>query len=239
MNTAAHWEPDSVFKWLDDEPILRVGILTGTGRAFCAGADLKEWNTSNSTNSTRPMPPSGFGALSQRKGKKPIIAAVNGLAYGGGFEMIINTDLVLCSPNATFALPEVKRGVVAIAGALPRLVRTIGKQRATEMALTGRVVSAKEALGWGFVNEVAGEEGNGVVVERAVEVAGLIAANSPDAVVCSREGIMLGWEGVGVEEGTKRLREGIYGRVVEGENFKEGVRAFVEKREARWVDSKL
>ncbi len=151
--------------------------------------------------------------------------------------MIINCDLVLASSTSTFALPEVKRGVVAIAGALPRLVRTVGKQRAMEMALTGRTLSASEAREWGFVNEVVGDDGD--VVGRAVEVGKVICGNSPDAVVVSKEGVGLGWEGVGVEEGSRRLVEGAYGRLQEGENLKEGVRAFVEKREPRWVDSKL
>jgi enoyl-CoA hydratase/carnithine racemase len=89
----------------------------------------------NSSKQSRPMPPSGFGALSRRSGRKPIIAAVNGLAYGGGTELIVNCDMVVASKKATFGLPEVKRGVVAIAGALPRIVRTIGRPRAMELVL--------------------------------------------------------------------------------------------------------
>src|ERR1700733_11760026 len=114
---------------------------------------------------------------------KPIIAAVNGLAYGGGMEILTNLDIVVAGKSATFALPEVKRGVVAIAGALPRLVRTVGRPRAMEMALTGRVVSAKEAAEWGLINKVLDD-----VVGGAVEMAKLIAENSPDAVIVSREG---------------------------------------------------
>ncbi|KAJ9635918.1 hypothetical protein H2199_008272 [Coniosporium tulheliwenetii] len=129
---------------------------------------------------TAPHAPSGFGALSRRSGLKPVIAAVNGLAYGGGCEIIINCDMVLASPSATFALPEVKRGVVALAGALPRLIRTVGRPRAMEMALTGRTVSAKEAESWGLINRVVEEGG---VVEAAVEMAKSVAENSPDAVV--------------------------------------------------------
>ena len=184
------------------------------------------------------MPASGFGALSRRGGRKPVIAAVNGICFGGGCEMIVNCDMVVASSNATFALPEVKRGVVAIAGALPRIVRTLGRPRAMEMALTGRVVPAAEAREWGLVNKVVGQ-GEEEVVRAAVEYAGMIAENSPDAVIVSREGIKLGWEGVGAEEGSRLLQENWYPRLTAGENIKEGVRAFVEKRKPNWKAAKL
>lgn len=180
------------------------------------------------------MPRSGFGGLSRRTGKKPVIAAVNGLAMGGGCEMVVNADLVLAVPSATFGLPEVKRGVVALAGALPRLVRTVGKPRAMEMALTGRTLGASEAREWGLVNEICED-----VVGRAVEVAKAVAGNSPDSVVVSRQGVLFGWEGMGVEEGTEKLIRDEWSRIEGGENMKEGVRAFIEKRGPRWVNSKL
>ncbi|KAJ5805029.1 Crotonase core [Penicillium riverlandense] len=252
INTQGHIELHAVWEWMDAEPAMRVGILTGKGRAFCAGADLKEWNdsasnttTNNDRNSTRPN--TGFGGLSRRKGRKPVICAVNGLCFGGGTEMIVNSDLVIASSNAVFGLPEVKRGVVALAGALTRLVRTVGKQRAMEMALTGRNVLPSEAERWGLVNEVVdttslGKDEDAVrekVVARAVEVATLIAENSPDAVLVSREGVKLGWEGIGAEEATSMLADTWVKRLYEGENLKEGLRAFVEKRKPVWGDSKL
>lgn len=192
----------------------------------------------NSSKQSRPMPPSGFGALSRRNGRKPIIAAVNGLAYGGGTELIVNCDMVVAAKKATFGLPEVKRGVVAIAGALPRIVRTIGRPRAMEMALTGRVVPAQEAYEWGLINKVVGD-GEGEVVDAAVEYAKAIAENSPDAVIVSREGIKMGWEGVGAEEGSRLLVENWYPRLAAGDNIKEGVKAFVEKRKPNWKAAKL
>ncbi|PGH30286.1 transcriptional adapter 2-alpha [[Emmonsia] crescens] len=250
VSSQGHAELHAVWEWMDAEPLLRVGIITGKGRAFCAGADLKEWNDKNAAHSSgrRASPPSGFAGLSRRAGKKPVICAVNGLAYGGGCEIIINADIVIASKRAAkFALPEVKRGVVALAGGLTRLVRTVGKQRAMEMALTGRVVRVEEAERWGLVNEVVedgGETdemdvGERRVVKRAVEVAGEIVANSPDAVIVSREGVKLGWEGVGAEDGSRLLMEGWSNRLNQGENLKEGVKAFVEKRSPRWVASKL
>ncbi|KGO76924.1 Crotonase, core [Penicillium italicum] len=256
INAQGHADLHAVWEWLDEEPSMRVGILTGKGRAFCAGADLKEWNnrtstaTTTTTSSAGPMPNSGFGGLARRKGKKPVICAVNGLCLGGGTEMIINSDIVIASSRAVFGLPEVKRGVVALAGALPRLVRTVGKQRAMEMVLTGRMVGAVEAERWGLVNSVVGvgeeeeeEEGekeiSRAVLGKALEVAGEIAGNSPDSVLVSREGVKLGWEGIGADEATVMLNETWVKRLFEGENIKEGLRAFVEKRKPVWVDSKL
>lgn len=235
---------------MDAEPSLRCAILTGKGRAFCAGADLKEWDQANRPEAAaraggeklsraqeqRSMPASGFGALSRRGGKKPIICAVNGICFGGGCEMVINADIVIAEEQATFGLPEVKIGVVALAGALTRLVRTVGKQRAMEMALTGRTLGAEEAREWGLVNRVVGR---GNSVEEAVKMAELIAANSPDSVIVSREGIKMGWEGVGAEEGTRLIAENWYSRMDRGENMREGVRSFVEKRKPKWVPSKL
>ncbi|KAA8650576.1 enoyl-CoA hydratase/isomerase family protein [Aspergillus tanneri] len=219
INSTGHEELHSIWGWMDDEP---------------------EWNTQtqSTTPSKRPiLPPSGFGGLSRRGGKKPIICAVNGLCLGGGCEMAVNADMVIASRKAFFGFPEVQRGVVAIAGALPRVVRTVGRQRAMEMVLTGRRVSVEEAEKWGLVNEVVEKEEQ--LLARAIEVAGLIAANSPDAVIVSREGVKLGWEGVGAEEGSRLLVEGWSKRLNEGVNIKEGLLAFVEKRNPAWVDSKL
>ncbi|KAF2835249.1 ClpP/crotonase [Patellaria atrata CBS 101060] len=236
INSEGHKELLEVWNWLDEEESLRVGIITGNGRAFCAGADLKEWNTNNEDEKPHPFPIGGFGGLSRRSGLKPIIAAVNGICFGGGCEIIINLDMILASKNASFALPEVKIGVVAVAGALPRLARTIGKPRAMEMALTGRTVSAKEAAEWGLVNQVIEDEN---VVDAAIEMAKLISANSPDAVIVTREGVKYGWEGVSVEEGTRLWSEGWYPKLLRGENMREGVKSFVEKRKPVWKPAKL
>lgn len=150
--------------------------------------------------------------------------------------MVINCDIILAASSAMFALPEVKVGVVALAGALPRLGRVVGRQRAMEMVVTGRGVNAREGREWGFVNEVVDD---GVVVKRAVEVAETICGNSPDGVLVSKSGVEMGWAGLGVEEATEKvLREG-WARMEGGENMKEGLKAFVEKRKPRWRDSKL
>lgn len=176
--------------------------------------------------------------MSRRGGKKPIICAVNGICFGGGCEMIINGDMVIAAKEAVFGLPEVTIGVVALAGALTRLVRTVGKQRAIELALTGRRLSAEEAREWGLVNKVV-EGGADSVLKEALKMAAAIAGNSPDAVIVSREGIKLGWEGVGAEDGTVKLLQEWWTRIEGGENMREGVKSFVEKRKPKWVDSKL
>jgi len=248
ISIPGHYELHNLYTWFDAEPSLRVAILTGAGRAFCAGADLKEWHVTNKPGAIpqqqqqqqqqqeRVIPPSGFGALSRRGGKKPVICAVNGICFGGGAEMIINADIVVAEEQAVFGLPEVKIGVVALAGALTRLVRTVGKQRAMEMALTGRTLAAEEAREWGLVNKVVGK---GESVKEAIKIAQAIAETSPDSMIVTREGIKMGWEGIGAEEGTRLLAENWYARMDKGENMKEGVASFVEKRKPRYIPSKL
>ena len=132
----------------------------------------------------------------------------------------MNCDLVVAAKKATFALPEVKIGVVAQAGALPRLIRTVGKPRAMDMALTGRTLTADEAREWGLINKVVGDR-EGEVVEAALEYAKAIGANSPDSVIVTRECIKMGWEGVGAEEATRMSNEVWGPRLFAGENMKE------------------
>lgn len=239
MSTAGQWEMDSVWKWFDDEPKLSVAIITGTGRAFSAGADLKEWNNSMSDDadpSKRMGNAPAFKPLSRRLGKKPVIAAVNGLAMGGGCEFIVNCDLVVAADDAYFGLPEVRRGIAAIGGALPRLIRTIGLQRASEFALTGRNVTAQEMYQWGIVNKIVPKD---QVVDEAVKYAEAIAKNSPDAIICSRAGIRQGWESAAVERAVECTLENQFAELQKGENIIEGLKAFAEKREPVWKGSKL
>ena len=244
--SAQHYGLERLYDWFDGEPSLRCAVVTGAGRAFCAGADLKEWNQRNHAasaasaatraESSMRWPPSGFGGLSNRRGKKPIIAAVNGLCLGGGMEMAINTDLVVAAEDAKFGLPEVTIGVVAVAGALPRLVRTVGLKRASEMALTGRTFSAAAMKEWGVVNAVVPTSR---VLDEALRLAEDIAANSPDSIIVTRQGLRLGWEAIGPHEGTLELGEGMYAKIDAGENMREGVESFVKKRRPTWKDSKL
>lgn len=245
---------ESLWDWYDEEPSLRVAVITGSGRAFCAGADLKEWDKVNSSKAggsaepkanprDRPsarFPSGGFGGMSNRPGLKPIIAAVNGICFGGGMEMAINCDMVIASDQASFGLPEVTIGVIALAGALPRLVRSVGRQRAAEMALGGGSYDAETMKSWGLVNEVVkSDSAKNAVLEKAMEWAKKIAGNSPDAVIVSREGLKLGWEGIGPEVGTGLLIRSWYERIEKGDNMVEGVKSFIERRKPVWKDSKL
>ncbi|ORY09234.1 enoyl-CoA hydratase/isomerase [Clohesyomyces aquaticus] len=239
MSTTAQWEMESIWKWLDSEPSLSVAIITGTGRAFSAGADLKEWNSSmadDSDPSKRMGNKPAFTPLSRRKGKKPVIAAVNGLAMGGGCEFVVNCDLVVASEDAVFGLPEVKRGVAPIGGALPRLIRTVGLQRASEFALLGEPISAQTAREWGIVNRVVAKER---VVDEAVELARRIAENSPDAIICTRAGLRQGWESADVEVAVETTLDKEFAELQKGENILEGLKAFSEKRKPVWKSSRL
>lgn len=191
----------------------------------------------NEAGVVNDMAAPGLAGLPRRDGKKPIIAAVNGIAMGGGFEMVANCDLVVASTSATFALPEVKRGIVPVAGCLPRLARTLGPQRIADLALTGRTVSAGDLHAWGLVSRLVEEPHSAVDI--AVELAQEMCKNSPDALIVCRRGIRLSWETGSAEEAVWVLAKDWYPRLVEGPNFGEGIKAFLEKRRPRWVNSKL
>lgn len=191
----------------------------------------------NAAGVVNDMSAPGLAGLPRRDGKKPIIAAVNGITMGGGFEMVANCDLVVASSTANFALPEVKRGIVPVAGCLPRLTRTLGLQRCTDLALTGRTVSARMLYDWGLVTRLTEEPTN--VVDAAIQVAEEMCSNSPDALFIGRKGIRLSWETGNAEEAVSTLANEWYPRLVEGANFAEGIRAFQEKRNPQWINSKL
>jgi enoyl-CoA hydratase/carnithine racemase len=191
----------------------------------------------NKAGIVNDMSAPGLAGLPRRNGKKPIIAAVNGICMGGGFEMVANCDLVVASSSAIFSLPEVKRGIVPVAGCLPRLTRTLGIHRTTDLVLTGRSVNAQTLYEWGLVSRVADDTSD--VVEIAVQIAQDMCKNSPDALIVGRLGIRLSWETGNVEEAVTSLATEWYPQLVKGHNFREGIQAFVEKRPPKWIDSKL
>lgn len=245
-----HYQLDKLWTWYEAEPTLRCAVITGVGRAFCAGADLREWHEKHAEaaavadkekqdiKEVEKWTTRGFGGMSNRRGRKPIIAAVNGLCLGGGMEMIINCDMVLASDSARFGLPEVTIGVIALAGALPRLTRLVGRARASEMALTGRTdYTAEDMRAWGIVNAVVNSPRR--VVNDAVRWAAQIAANSPDSLIVTREGLMGGWDPEDPSASTDRVAAGLYAKMDAGDNMKEGVASFIEKRKPVWKDSKL
>lgn len=234
-------EMSVIWPWFDAEPSLSVAIFTGAGnRAFCAGADLNAWADRQAGKAPElPIPnkeESRTTVLSRRFGKKPVIAAVNGLAHGGGCEMVINCDLVVASRTADFCLPEVKRGVAPIGGCMPRLIRTVGLQRAMEAVLTGRRIPAEEALSWGFVNKIVEQD---QVVPEALKMATLIASHSPDAIICARAGVRQAWVQADVEDAVQTTLETQFAQLQKSENMLEGLRAFGERRAPRWKPSNL
>ncbi|KAG8801874.1 hypothetical protein FRC17_006535, partial [Serendipita sp. 399] len=221
---------EKVLDWAEREPDVWVIIITGSGRAFCAGHDLKGWL--NRPQNQHHLHEHGFAGISSRRSlTKPLIAAVNGLAFGGGTELILNCDLVVASESARFALPEVSRGVVAAQGGIPRLANAAGHQLASEMLLLGRPISAQDAyqrfniLGAKLFSVNAVVPSN-KLMSTALEWATIITSNSPDAVQSTKKALLLAKES-GMWEGSKRHFESPeHKQAMTGDNIKEGLTAF-------------
>jgi enoyl-CoA hydratase/carnithine racemase len=210
---------------------LWVAVLTGAGdKAFCAGNDLK---ATAAGGSKATMTPTGFAGLSSRFDlEKPIIAAVNGFAMGGGFETALSCDIILASENAKFALPEVKVGFFAAASGVQRLSRYIGRLAAQEMMYTGRTIMVDEALALGCVNEV---HPHGELMTKAMEKAEQLCSVSPSAVKATKRVLNDMYARDGMQESVSYSRE-VIADLSKTEDFKEGVQAFVEKRKPNWVN---
>lgn len=215
------------------DPEMRAGILTGTGRAFCAGADLKEMANRDATTGHAFQPDSGHGTMIERSirwsaSPKPIIAAINGLCLGGGLETAIDCDIRICSTNAWFALPEPSRGIMAGYGT-QNLTRVIGMSPANYVLLTGDRIEPQQAKDWGIVTEVLEPD---ELMPRATEIAEMIAANAPLAVQGTKAAIR-SWRMAGVHE-QYRMHNWLGKVVLESEDSVEGPRAFTEKRAPVW-----
>ncbi|KAI1349506.1 carnitinyl-CoA dehydratase [Xylaria sp. FL0043] len=230
-------ELGALWKWYDSEPELRAAVFTGAGdRAFCAGMDLKErLDIINTSDVAHEYPSGGFGGMTNRTGKKPIIIACNGHAHGGGMEIVLNADVIFASPNADFRLPEVLRGVSALAGALPRCMVLFGNHRTMDLVLTGRILTLKEAVEWGLVKEVVPQE---KLLERAIDYADEIAALCPDSVIISRLAAREAWE-TGISRATLRGQELWAENMLKSKNAAEGLAAYREKRKPKWHPSHL
>lgn len=210
---------------------LWVAVLTGAGdKAFSAGNDLKATATGGNK---KGLPDSGFAGLSSRFDlEKPLIAAVNGFAMGGGFETALSCDILIASENAKFALPEVKVGFFAAASGVQRLSRYIGRLAAQEMMFTGRTIMADEALAMGCVNEVVPHD---QLMVRAMAKAEELCSVSPSAVKATKRVLNKMAEADGMADSIEYSRE-VIGDLSKTEDFKEGVQAFVEKRKPNWVN---
>ncbi|MFT4570519.1 MAG: enoyl-CoA hydratase [Hyphomicrobiaceae bacterium] len=218
---------DEALDALEEDADLWVGVVTGAGTTFCAGADLKEIAAGN--QNTLATKRGGFAGFVQRKRTKPVIAAVGGPAVAGGCEIALACDMIVASENAVFGLPEVKRSLVAVAGALIRLPRVIGMGPAMEMILTGEPVTATRAYELGLVNRLAPE---GQALDEALRLAATIAANAPLAVQASRN--LAARAFVDDEETLWQAGFEEFMKVLGSEDAKEGPRAFIEKRAPKW-----
>jgi crotonobetainyl-CoA hydratase len=214
LHIDAHFELNKIFDDFSADPEQWVAIVTGAG-------DKRGWDTG------------GFAGLTSRFDcDKPIIAAVNGVAMGGGFEIALACDLIIASENATFALPEPRVGLAALAGGLQRLPRQIGLKRAMGMILTARHVSAREGHELGFVNEVVPQ---GEALAAAVRWAETICKNSPMSIRASKQAIQKGLA-VSLDQAMAEQRE--YPAVkamAASQDYIEGPKAFSEKRPPKWL----
>lgn len=231
LHPPANAELAQVFDDFAADPDLWVAILTGAGeRAFSAGNDLR-WQAEGNRLT---VPATGFAGLTSRWDlDKPVIAAVNGVAMGGGFEIALACDLIIAADTATFALPEPKVGLAALAGGLHRLPRQIGLKNAMGMILTGRHVGAAEGQALGFVNEVVAPAD---LIDAARRWAGLIGQCSPMSIRASKAAVH-----TGLDEATLRaayetqMRYPAVGAMLRSDDFREGPMAFAQKRKPEWT----
>jgi enoyl-CoA hydratase/carnithine racemase len=211
-----------------EESDARVGVLTHEGPVFSAGADLKEVAAGRGRELSTPR--GGFGGLVNRTRVKPLVAAVDGAALGGGCEFALACDLVVASTASRFGLPEVKVGQLAAAGGLVRLPRALPQGVAMRMALTGDPIDAETAARFGLVAELVEP---GAVVEAALALAERIAGNAPLSVQASRRVIQEA--GTLPEAEAWQLSREAAGQVTGSADSKEGARAFAEKRPPVWT----
>jgi enoyl-CoA hydratase/carnithine racemase len=210
---------------LDRDPELALGILIGAGQGFSAGMDLKAFVAGEDVH----VSGRGFAGITQRAADKPLIAAIEGFAVAGGLEVALACDLIVAARGARIGIPEVKRGLVAAAGALLHLPRRIPYHVAMELALTGDPISAERAHELGLVNRVAEP---GQALPTALELAHQVAGNGPLALAASKR-VVAAQHGWGPGEMWERQHE-ITAPVFSSEDAREGAVAFAEKRDPVW-----
>ncbi|WP_445152105.1 crotonase/enoyl-CoA hydratase family protein [Baekduia sp. Peel2402] len=211
---------------LDADPELRAGVVTGAGGYFSAGMDLKAFARGEFPG----VPVRGFAGITQKSSDKPLVAAVEGPALAGGFEIAVACDLIVAGRSATFGIPEVRRGLVAVAGGLRQLARRVGRGVAKELALTGAPIDAACAYELGLVNRVVE---NGQALDAAIALAEQIAANAPLATKATKLVLdeLDAWDG---DDFWARQGE-IAGPVIISADAREGAVAFAEKRDPVWT----
>ncbi len=229
LHPPASLELAAVFDDFVNNDELWVAIITGSGaRAFSAGNDLKYQAEGGDMSS---MPASGFAGLTSRYDRqKPVIAAVNGVAMGGGFEIALACDIILASDNAVFALPEPRVGLAALAGGLHRLPRQIPLKQAMGMILTGRHVSAQEGYSLGFVTKIVPQA---ELLDEAEKWAEMILACSPVSVRTSKAVIDQGLREADLQKAAGARYDEV-STLFQSEDFIEGPLAFAQKRKPNW-----
>jgi crotonobetainyl-CoA hydratase len=230
LHPPANAELETVFNDFAADPELWVAILTGAGpRAFSAGNDLRWQAEGNAVT----VPKTGFAGLTSRWDlDKPIIAAVNGVAMGGGFEIALACDIILASDTATFALPEPKVGLAALAGGLHRLPRTIGVKRAMGMILTGRSVSAAEGKALGFVHDVVAPD---ALLDAAKALAAQICELSPMSIRASKQVVSRSLDTPSLQAAYEgQMAHPAVNALWKSEDLREGPLAFAQKRKPEW-----
>jgi enoyl-CoA hydratase len=226
IDTETAWAISHTLDTLDSDPTLSAAVITGAGGTFCAGMDLKAFLAGEKPSvGTR-----GFAGIVEQPPAKPVIAAVEGTALAGGFEIVLACDIVVAADDARFGLPEVKRGLVAAGGGLMRLSRRIPFHLAMEWALTGDFVSAESAFRAGLVNRLVAP---GTALGSAVDLAVAIAQNGPLALAATKR-IMLESRDWKLAEEFDRQRV-ISLPVRDSADAREGALAFKEKRAPRWT----
>ncbi|NJM25631.1 MAG: enoyl-CoA hydratase [Bacteroidia bacterium] len=208
---------------LDKDDNVRVIIITGNEQAFAAGADIKQMADKSAVDMLLIDQFSTWDQI--RKTKKPIIAAVSGFALGGGCELAMTCDMIIASETARFGQPEIKIGVMPGAGGTQRLTRAIGKAKAMELVLTGRFISADDALSYGLINKVVPVE---MYLHEATTLAVEIAQQSPVAIQLAKEAVNRSFE-THLDEGLSFERKNFYLTFASADQ-KEGMQAFIEKR---------
>ncbi|MCV6610071.1 MAG: carnitinyl-CoA dehydratase [Amphritea sp.] len=221
-----------VFKSFRDDPELRVAIITAAGeKFFCPGWDLKA--AANGEPPNADYGEGGFGGLQELPNlNKPVIAAVNGLAFGGGFELALSADIIIAADHATFALPEINSGTVADAASI-KLPKRIPYHIAMEMLFTGRWMTAEEAGRWGLVNHVVPAD---QLMDKAREMASLLAGGPPLVYAAIKE-VVREAESMGFQDALNRINRQEFKTVdtlYNSEDQLEGAKAFAEKREPQW-----
>jgi len=229
VNVATSHALYAAFAEFQQDASLRVAILTGAGRFFSAGWDLKAGEAVDADHG-----PGGFAGLTEFFSlDKPVIAAVNGLALGGGFELALAADMIIAADNAEFALPEVALGIIADSGGMQRLPKRLPRALANELAFTGRRMDMAEASRWGLINKAVSAEN---LMPEARALAANIAQNAPLALRAAKA-LMQAGDGRSIQETYRFMRAGniaVHGQMVHSEDALEGPRAFAEKRLPLW-----